>query len=493
VHHVRILVIALALSVVGLATDLPRNAAAAEAADRPDIVVIYMDDFSPLATWLWSDPDRTPALARFVDEGLWLENANGSTPLCCPARVNVYTGLYSHNSGVYRNDMGPYDPGDTVAVKLQDAGYVTIFAGKFLHLFRRYTPTPDSVLPYAMGWTTFDAIWEDQGKFHDYRLWTRGGTSYHGRSARDHSTRVVTQRISRQIRNAPADEPLFVFASLFNGHTPHTPLRRFKDHPKCRDVRPWRGPAYDERDVSDKPAYVRSRPRLKRARFSLTERCEEAMSVDWAVARIRAALEETGRLENTLLVFTADNGFLYGDHRIVGKSVPYSTPVPMYALWPRRWGSEPRVISEPVSNVDLAPTFCAIAGCTVDDADGLDLMPLLDGTTDRLGRQFIYQERLAYSEGFPRFINIRTTRAFDAETFWDYTEYSTGERELYDLTADPHQLQNLAQLPVHAGRVSELHQLLQQGVVEPDDVRFDRYAQGPGSLEPLASPLPVSP
>ena len=99
-------------------------------------------------------------------------------------------------------------------------------------------------------------------------------------------------------------------------HAPNEPTARFVDHPACADVEPWAAPSYNEADVSDKPAYIRSADLRPEASYDLRTRCEETMTVDWAVAEVSAALEDAGRLDDTLLVFTADNGYLLGDHRL---------------------------------------------------------------------------------------------------------------------------------------------------------------------------------
>src|ERR671919_2570834 len=101
----------------------PTASPVAAALDRPNIVVIYADDFSPLATWLWKDPERTPTLARFARDGIWFRNATGSTPMCCPARGNLLTGRYGHRTGITKNDLGPYEPAGALGALLQGAGY----------------------------------------------------------------------------------------------------------------------------------------------------------------------------------------------------------------------------------------------------------------------------------------------------------------------------------------------------------------------------------
>jgi arylsulfatase A-like enzyme len=458
-----------------LAIDVAASPSVDGAAPRPDIVVIYMDDFSPRVAELWSQPSRTPALARFVEEGVRL-NASGSTPLCCPARANLLTGRYGHRTGVTRNRIEPFDPRRTVAVKLRKAGYHTAYLGKFLNGLRSEAPTSRRVRAYARGWSDFDVLWEQQGRYYDYRLWSRDGARRFGHGADDHSSRVIGLRAARRIDEAPRRKPLFMVVSLFDGHPPIRPMRRFSGHPACRRIDPFRTPSFNEADVSDKPAYVRRARRMRRSSFALRSRCEAIMTVDWVTQRVRAALARRGRLNDSLLVFTADNGTLMGDHRLMHKAYPYATPVPMYMSWPERWGRQARSIADPVSNLDLAPTFCRLAGCRLGGVDGRDITPLLDGRVDRLERRFVYEEMLHPSSGTvrrPAWYGIRTTLGY-SERLWVYTEYASRERELYDLTDDPHQLENLAGRRRYADVQAELRSLLHDRVVRPDRVRFSR-------------------
>jgi N-acetylglucosamine-6-sulfatase len=229
--------------------------------------------------------------------------------------------------------------------------------------------------------------------------------------------------------------------------------------------------------VSDKPAYVRATDRLRTGSTDLRQRCEAMMTTDFVAGEVRESLEDTDRIEDTLFVFTADNGTLLGDHRLRSKGYPYSTPVPLYVLWPARLGDERRVITEPVSSVDLAPTFCAIAGCIVPDGDGLNIGPLLDGA-EQLDRDFIYEEMLhadgrygLVPAGRPAWYGLRTTGRYD-DGRWVYTEYETGERELYDLATDPSQLRDRSGQARYAAVEEDLHAMLHEQVIEPDDVRY---------------------
>ena len=113
----------------------------------------------------------------------------------------MITGQWSHNNGVTTNNPRLYDPSDNLSIKVREAGYHTIFGGKFLIKMERHFPARADVQPLARGWDQYDLIWKRTSKakayFYRYLLWTRAGTIYHGAKARDHSTKVVAQRIER--------------------------------------------------------------------------------------------------------------------------------------------------------------------------------------------------------------------------------------------------------------------------------------------------------
>lgn len=463
--------------VLAVGFGMPGTTRPAQAAARPDIVLIHIDDWSPKVRRLWSNPRRTPALATFARAGVEFRNATGSTPLCTPGRANLVTGQWGHNNGVTTNDPRRYDPADNLSIKVRDAGYHTIFGGKFLIKMEKHFPRREDVQPFARGWDRYDLIWKRTSKkqayYYKYLMWTKAGTVYHGARAGDHSTKVVAKRIAGHIRNAPPTKPLFVEMSLFSGHKPNLPMKQFVGHPKCKGVGGWSGLGYDEGNVKDKPAWVRAQPRLKAGAYLLRKACEQVMTVDWAVQKVRNALASQGRLANTLMIFTADNGWMMGEHRLLGgKRVPYATPIPLYVRWPARIGTARRLESERVSNVDIAPTICAVAGCSLPDADGLSLLPLITGQAKRLDRLFVYEEFLDSVDPAPAWYSIRTTKQYSTSRRWVYTEYRTGARELYDLVSDPGQLRNLIRDPRYRARANELRDLLHGQVIGPNDVRW---------------------
>jgi hypothetical protein len=201
--------------------------------------------------------------------------------------------------------------------------------------------------------------------------------------------------------------------------------------------------------------------------------------VDLSIQRIRAELASQGRLENTVFVFAGDNGMGWGQHRMGQKKrAPYATPIPLMVSWPARWPAR-RTVSEPVSSIDLAPTFCALGGCELgpfpggqSSPDGVSLLPLLDGRASTLGRDALLES----SFGSASWFGLRTTPRNPLGR-WHYIEYKDGFRELYDLTSDRWELENLAYRASTASLRSQLAarlaQLLREGRSAPRPPRAD--------------------
>ena len=476
VHPRVVVAIALVLALLGTLFNLPGRMVQA-AAPKPDIVLFYIDDFAPYPARLWDDPSRTPELARFANHGLEFENAIASTPLCGPARAALLTGQYGHNNGVTQNDIKPYDPRNTLAPKLGSKGYKTIFIGKHINRLDQVYYSRKRMNALAKNWNRFDVIWRSQGAFYEWRQYRKSGTTFFGSDPTDHSSYQASRRAVEYIRATPRNKPIFMVVSLFDGHTPMTPLKQFENDPKCQGIGGWSGPAYDEADVSDKPAFVRAHDRLGPASYDLQARCEQLLTVDWVIGNVRQALADTGRQFDTLQVLTADNGWLMGDHRLEGKSTPYSVDVPLYMRWPKVIGYQGRSVKEPVSNVDLAKTFCALAGCSMRQGDGKSLLPLIRGNKSKLRRDFLWAEVLHAGPSYgktpkarPAWSGLHTTYRYDDHR-WAYTKYRTGKEELYDLTRDPHRLDNLAGKSAHKKVLSDMRRFW-RGVWNGDGVAW---------------------
>ncbi len=471
-----VVVIALVLALLGSLFNLPQRVAQA-APPRPDVVLFYLDDNAPYPARLWKDPQLTPNLARFVNAGLQFRNAVAVTPQCGPARAALLTGQYGHNNGVTRNNVGPYDQRGSLSPKLRSKGYKTVFVGKYHNLLREHYPGRTRMRALADDWNQLDVIWQNQGRFYEWWQYRKARNAYYGSADTDHSSYQAAQRAVQHIKQTKKGKRLFLVVSLYDGHDPLKPMRRFEGDPRCASTEGWSGPAYDEADVSDKPAWVRAHKRLGAPAYDLRERCESLLTSDWVVGQVRKALKETNRIGNTLQILTADNGYSLGDHRLKGKLTPYTTSVPLYMRWPKVLQSRKRVVLEPVANIDLAPTICRLAACTMPKADGISIWPLIKGWRTSLDRKFIFTEMLHGDKDFnkkptgrPPWAGVESTRAY-SDTLWVYAKYKGGEEELYNISKDPHHLKNLAGKPAHKQVLNDMRRFHKQ-VWNGDGVEF---------------------
>ena len=440
----------------------------AAAARRPNIVVVMTDDQT--AEELTAMPSTNDLIAR---RGVAFERAFVSYPVCCPSRATYLTGQYAHNHGVMglyppTGGYGRFDKASALPVWLQRAGYYTSHVGKFLNGYGDQEPAD---LP--PGWDDWHAtvdystyrMWgytlNDNGRFRTY------GSAFDERSAL-YQTHVLTEKATAVIEARAGRGPFFL---SLNYLAPHHEDRRIQRH-SGRIVRAAPGdaavpasrppappPSFDEDDMSDKPSFLRRRTRpltpadVARIRKDALSRRDALLAVDRGVASIVSALRAHRQLSNTYIVFTSDNGYMQGEHRVrSGKMLPYdpSTRVPLLIRGPGiPEGSASR---ELVANVDLAPTLAQIAqavpGVTVD---GRSLLPF----ARRPGRRS--RRAILHETGGRRYVGLRaqdeapnrgrslgrvlTYRAVRTAG-WLYVRYRGGSRELYDLRRDPHQLRS---------------------------------------------------
>lgn len=428
--------------------------------EQPNIIVFFLDDLNPHDGRLWSDPSITPTMYDlFVANGVHFKNAITETPLCCPGRAGLLTGLHTHNHGVTYNDVRLFNPSEHIGRALKDVGYETMLIGKYFNHPNYLTAAQWATA--AAGWTHLDAIRTASDPtfnyFYNYTLFTKQGNLAF---TDQHSTRTITERAVAHLREASPSAPVFALLTPYDTHYPNLPLAEFDNDPRCSAMPPWLPPNYNEADVSDKPSYIRNRPLLPEiGGWPMVSLCEEMLGIDWMVTQVRDELQAQGRLDNTLFVFSADNGMGWGQHRSgKEKQTPYATQIPLYMNWPSRWGSDARTITDAVANIDLAPTFCDMAGCDLGpygtgqtQPDGISLLPLLDGSVSGLNRQEVLEA--SYAKRFFSAVRLSPSNPLG---YWHYVEYTNGERELYDLANDPWELENLALDPALADLRDEL-------------------------------------
>jgi N-acetylglucosamine-6-sulfatase len=481
------LLAAACLGTPGLAL-LPGGPGTAHAAgrDRPNIILIRTDD----QTSKQLNADTMPRTMRLLaEQGTTFTDSVVTTPLCCPSRAAVLTGQYGHNNGVLSNDPGYpalKEKGNTLPVWLQRAGYRTAHVGKYLN---HYGETPGRPTDVAPGWDEWDtALTGDGPRYYNYTLSHNGRRVRYGDHARDYVTRVFNNAALRLIRDyTPGKRPLYLQLDqraphLSVGHTRgrctgHMPqpdprdIRRFAHRPLPKP------PSFNEADVSDKPSFIRNHPQLDQGAIDLmrlTYQCALASlrEVDRGTAAIYNLLKSTGELGRTVIIFTSDNGFYYGEHRLrTGKAPPYeeSIRVPLVIRIPSRYRQGPRripQISKPVANIDLVPTILRLARAQpcrskshCRTMDGRSLLALLGGNTTRWpddrGLLLELDQQAGGNAGVCTYQGARVGDRIYTE-YSAVTDQATGtcqpasERELYELGSDPYELDNVADTPAHS-------------------------------------------
>ena len=356
---------------------------AGHAAAHPDIVFILTDDMS------YADLAVMPHTRKLLnDQGTAFRRAYVNVSLCCPSRATILTGRYAQNTGVHRNGGtgGGYkafvtngNEEETIGVALSAAGYRTALIGKYIN---GYPGSDRSHVP--PGWSDWAAGMDDIYQQFDYKLNVNGHEEAHGHAAADYAGDVFAGKALDFIdTSVKARKPYFLYLALIS---PHSPAAAAPRHDKLfPDARVPRTPSFLEVDVSDKPPFYRG-PILSSAQIKVLDeayrrRLRSLQSVDEAVAAIYARLKALGRLDDTYIVFTSDNGFRLGDHRLgIGKETGYEQDihVPLIVRGPHVPAG--RRTDALVDNADLAPTFAAWAGAKPPpDVDGRSLTPLLGG------------------------------------------------------------------------------------------------------------------
>jgi arylsulfatase A-like enzyme len=423
----------------------------------PNFLVILMDD---QATNSFKARYEPQTFHWIVDPGTRFSNGLAAPPLCCPDRAGFLTGGYPHNSGVFSNHPGYSDlrgKGNTLPVWLARAGYRTALIGKYLnHYYGDEGPQP------APGWGTWFGQ-TNREQYYDYPVSDNGVERQYGSARSDYSTDVFSQKAAQFISGGAGKKSPFFLWLTYNAphgvkdagpacgnHNPRPPsgalARRLKGHAVPKPA------SFNERDMSDKPSTIAKLPPISARDIRHLDRrwrCTLATmsAADKGVGQVMEALKSSGQLDNTIVFYMSDNGFYFGEHRIVsGKQYPYEPGlrVPMAVRIPARYRSRPQpsVSSEVVSEVDATPTILDYAGglpsCKSAGRcrriDGRSLRPLVAQSgkwpPDRGVLAEIAADQGAYSA-------IRTRE-------WVYVRYHDGESELYDLHRDPGELRNLA-------------------------------------------------
>jgi N-acetylglucosamine-6-sulfatase len=451
-----------ALAVAGSGTSPATLGQAAAAQARPNIVVIETDDQTLESMRVMDNVN-----SLIGDRGVTFKNSFLNHSLCCPSRATFLTGQYMHNHRVLSNKwpsggFGRFQAlhgNNNLAVWLRRAGYYTALFGRYLngYVFRPLVPR---------GWSEWRT--GANQKVYGYTLDENGTLLRYGQDPTDFKQDVLTWKAINFVnRRAPRARPFFLWLNYTAPHVGEppnpnppgncqasaTPAPR---HAHAFDSEPLpRPPNFNEPFVSDKPAEIRNRPRLSADQIADIQRMyrcelESLLSVDEGVKKVVDALKAKAELANTVLIYTSDNGYFHGEHRIPkDKQHIYeeSIRVPLQMRGP----GIPRgvQVGSLAINADLAPTLVDLANADPGLLmDGRSLIPVANDPRIQRRRKLLIEER--------SFKAIRTRR-------YMYAEHRTGERELYDLKNDPFERVSRHNAPayalVRARLAARLHEL----------------------------------
>jgi arylsulfatase A-like enzyme len=447
--------------------------------DRPNIILILTDDLDSKLNAL----DYMPNLRKLmIEHGLSMKDFFITTPTCCPSRTTILRGQYTHNHEIYTSStvngfqkfyLLNYDS-STLGTWLGAAGYQTIFLGKYLNgypirLDREYVP---------QGWDEWYS--PGRGKPYtgfNYTINANGTLIPYGAQPEEYLLDVLSNQMEAFLRDPQRkDAPFFMFFSTYQPHEPATPATRHAD--LFGDVQAPRTESFNEEDVLDKPDSIKLKPLLTPDQINdiddlYRKRLQSMQSVDEMIAGMFSTLEVTNQLDNTYIIFTSDNGYHLGQHRLfAGKSTAYEEDinVPFVVVGPDI-PANTVLDGYLVGNVDIAPTIMDMAGVIPPNiVDGRSLLPLFganppapkdwrqaylleyykDSSDDEAASvQLISSDDSSGVLEPPDFDNMLQTpptlsyHGLRTDKYL-YVEYADGFVELYDMKKDLYQLDNIA-------------------------------------------------
>lgn len=451
-----------ALLLVGGAAGAAAVAAAAparkHAADqRLNVVLILSDDERSDGTMVMKNVRNLLA-----DHGTTFTDMHVTTSMCGPSRASILTGQYAHHTGVLEN-FGPHsypaftEESNDLGVWMHRAGYETGLVGKYVN---SYTDAyvDHRIPPGWDDWQVMDSV--PMEAYYNYSLNDNGSLVHYGNKPSDYSTTVLTNKAVNFIHQAR--HPFFLYFAPVAPHLPAIPAP--KDQGKLENIAPIHSPAFNQRNIGKEPWRFWHKGLLSAAAQLYINHVrirqeESLLALDRSVHSVVQALKARHELNHTVILYTSDNGFLWGEHRLGGKIWPYqeSTHVPLIVRTP--WTHSAQRNNQPVLNVDLAPTISALAGVKPGlPEDGRSFVPLLHGQRVPWRHAFLVEylgHDLLRQGGPPPYEAVQTRRNL-------YVEYKNGWRELYNLRKDPWELNNIAADRATKPLQARLSQILQR-------------------------------
>jgi N-acetylglucosamine-6-sulfatase len=458
-----------ALAAVALLLGTTAGACAGPASEpgRTNVVFVLTDDLSAnLVQYM-------PNVRALAEDGTTFSQYTVTDSLCCPSRSSILTGRFPHNTGVFTNsgDDGGFhvfqqeQERDTFATTLRAQGYRTAMMGKYLN---GYLPKEHGVRP---GWSEWDVAGAGYNEYN-YNLNENGTVKHYGKAPGDYLTTVIEGKATSFITAAAeAGEPFLLEVATFTPHGPYTPAPQ--DVQAFPGLKAPRGPSFDKLPA-DPPPWLAGREPLTAGQIAAIDqayrkRAQSVLSIDRMVGNLRRTLENAGVADRTVVVFSSDNGFHLGEHRLAaGKQTAFDHDVHVPLVMAGPGVRKGAAVQATVQNIDLRPTFEELGGVTPGPAvDGRSLVPLLrDGrAADWPAAGLIEHHGPGNAADDP---DKQTPASGNPPTYaalrgpdFTYVEYEGGATEYYDRTTDPDELANTAaKLP--AERATRLHDTLKR-------------------------------
>jgi arylsulfatase A-like enzyme len=447
------------------------SALACFAEKRPNIIYLMSDDQSSYTLGCYGNPDvQTPNIDRLAADGMAFDNHYDTTAICMASRATVMTGMYEfkHGTNFKHGDMLSSTWKKSYPILLREAGYMTAFAGKFGFEVR---DTPDGKkleLPAE-----------------DFDMWGGGPGQTEYKTAKNESMAAYAEEYPHStlsygafgrdfIRDAANyDKPFCLSISFKAPHKPAMPDPTFdaiyagKTFKKPENYGRENGEHFSKQSKQGRQ-YVRFEQWGYSDNYDavMATYHQQIYAIDVAVGMIRDALEEQGVADNTVIIYTSDNGFFCGSHGLGSKVLPYeeATRVPMIIYDPRNPNSGKKLRSDALTgNIDFAPTMLTLAGLPIlGNMDGADLMTLYNNPQGEIHESLLLMN--VYNQSGPPITHFMGVVTKDMKyVYWGYAAEGFEEtEELYHLDKDPMELTNQAGNPEYSSIIEQMRKTYDQ-------------------------------
>ena len=416
----------------------PLAALHAASAMKPNVLFIFTDMQRAYSMGCYGDKNaRTPNLDKLATQGARFDASMSTTPVCCPFRASLMSGLYSHHNQVLDNGL-PFKPtamclGET----FKKAGYEMGYLGKW-HISAKALSDPNLGFP---------------GSGSEYGNYS-SSLGRDTKSAANIAIKFIKEKSS-------AGKPWFLVVSWLKPHTPYKALPGYAEHFSNITLPP-----------NVPPNVPAGSPRTY-AKESLPDYYGMIEEIDQEFGRIIRELDASGVAENTIAVFTSDHGDMIGSHGLEHKNWPHeeSARTPLLVRFPKSVKAG-QVISDPIGAPDLYPTLAGLAGVTAPQGlDGLDFSPVITGKSAKPPRNYVYLSKVYGYVPWPGWRAIRTDR-------YMYARIKDRPWLLFDIKEDPWEMNNLVDDPASKDLVKEFDERLMVVMKETGDSWGTASAEG---------------